>query len=106
MAFSTDVEINEVMVTLAEALMSTATTTLEEDKINVGALDSACNKSCAGELWMKRYMECIARAPVEIQSLVTEEPATDLFRFGNGGTLQARRRVRCPVVVGDRLVLV
>ena len=64
-----------------------------------------CNRSCAGSLWLRRYLEVVERGPAQIRSLVVESPGGDHFRFGNGGTLKSSRRVRIPVEVGGRLVL-
>lgn len=84
---------------LAEAL-STSTRSpgiLEGDKEYVAAVDTACNKTCAGEQWIRLMRDCLKRAPHYIQALVDEQPTTDFFKFGNGGVLTSQLRVRLPV---------
>ena len=36
----------------------------------VGALDSACNRTCAGESWIQGYLQKLSEAPQEIRDLV------------------------------------
>jgi hypothetical protein len=79
---------------------------LASDKMFVGALDSACNRTCSGEVWLKHYLDRLQRAPQEIQDLITSVPESELFRFGNGGCKTSFVRYRLPVMVGPSLVLV
>ena len=93
---------------LAEAL-STSTRSpgiLEGDKEYVAAVDTACNKTCAGEQWIRLMRDCLKRAPHYIQALVDEQPTTDFFKFGNGGVLTSQLRVRLPVCLMGHVVLV
>ena len=50
-------EIHEINVvsTLSEALAASSSTPkgLDRDKINIAAVDSACNRSCAGAVWIE-----------------------------------------------------
>ena len=71
----------------------------------VAAVDSACNRSCAGRVWIREYLAVVARAPEAISGLVAECPCSDQFRFGNGGTLRSTRRIRLPAVIGGQVVL-
>lgn len=79
---------------------------LAQDKKLVGALDSACNRTCAGSLWLESNLVKLKDAPSSIQSLLKEQPEKEFFRFGNGGVQQSQRRVRLPMVVGNNLVVV
>ena len=72
------------------------------DKAVVGALDSACNRTCAGEPWI---VELLREAPIEVQALVTTEPETEQFKFGNGGILPSTLRWRLPIMMAGELVL-
>ena len=41
---------------------------LSRDKVLMGALDSACNRTCAGEVWIQHFLltpesKCLAAAP-------------------------------------------
>ena len=93
---------------LAEAL-STSTRSpgiLEGDKEYVAAVDTACNKTCAGEQWIRLMRDCLKGAPHYIQALVDEQPTTDFFKFGNGGVLTSQLRVRLPVCLMGQVVLV
>ena len=71
----------------------------------MGALDSACNRTCAGETWVRNYIEELrAKAPPEIQALLESQPEAESFRFGNGGTLPSGLRHRLPAVMAGRVV--
>ena len=99
-------EIN-VVSSLSEAL-STSTASavgLDPDKLFVAALDSACNRSCAGAEWLAHMKDALEKAPEPIRSLVAEKPCRDYFRFGNGGVLESLRRLRIPVLVQNQVVL-
>ena len=80
---------------------------LSSDKMLVGALDSACNRTCSGGVWLDHYLNTLRRdAPLDIQQLVTSVPESELFRFGNGGTKTSFARYRLPMMVGTSLVLI
>ena len=79
---------------------------LSADKSLVGALDSACNRTCAGEQWIREYLAKLTEAPREVQALVKEKPETENFKFGNGGVLPSATRWRIPAVIGGQLVCV
>ena len=89
---------HEVQVSNAGQLMS--------DKKLVGALDSACNRTCTGSTWLTGYLDALESAPSFIQQLVKWEPECEVFRFGNGGTQESSKRWRLPIVVGKCLVCV
>ena len=98
----------EVLMTqnLAEALAtSTGVTGLEPDKRYIAAVDTACNKTCAGQEWLELMIGELQKAPPWIYDLVAERETVDHFRFGNGGTLQSGRRVRLPVCLAGQVVL-
>ena len=103
---------NEVMVVssgLAEALAAATTKapqTLDYDKLYQAAMDSACNRSCAGREWIKTMLDALKFAPAWIQRLVSKVEETERFRFGNGGTLVSTVRHRIPVVLMNKVVLV
>ena len=80
---------------------------LTSDKMLVGALDSACNRTCSGELRLELYLKKLNDcAPAPIRSLVKSVPESEMFRFGNGGTKASYVRYRLPMMVGSTLVLV
>jgi len=103
-------EIHEINVvsTLSEALAASSSTPkgLDRDKINIAAVDSACNRSCAGAVWIQNVLKALKLAPNWIQSLVEMKQQVDYFRFGNGGVLQSGQRIRLPVPLLDRVVLI
>ena len=78
--------------------------TLTADKRLVGALDSACNRTCTGPDWLEGFLKGLKKAPQAIQDLVITRPERETFRFGNGGTQVSLERWRLPTVVGGRLV--
>ena len=87
-------------------LISSSAQEIAEDKLDVGALDSACNRTCAGPVWMQAFLDKLRHAPQWIQNLVTSVDEAENFRFGNGGTVPSSRRWRLPASIGDRLVLI
>ena len=79
---------------------------LAQDKRFVGALDNACNRTCAGSFWLVFYLQALQAAPKPIQDLVTTIEEDELFRFGNGGAQKSNVRYRLPMALGSTLVLV
>ena len=79
---------------------------LAQDKKFAGALDSACNRTCAGSSWLAYYLASLSKAPKEIQDLIIAVKEDELFRFGNGGTQRSTIRYRLPMTLGSSLVLV
>ena len=80
---------------------------LSNDKKLVGALDSACNRTVSGELWMKSYSSKVREtAPESVKSMIAAVAESEVFRFGNGGTKTSYVRYRIPIVVGNTLLLV
>ena len=77
---------------------------LMADKRLVGALDSACNRTCSGNVWLEGYRRELATAPLAIRNLISTKNETETFRFGNGGTQQSKQRWRLPIMVGKTLV--
>ena len=99
-------------VTLQEALSlssrptTTMTPSLSADKRLVGALDSACNRTCTGEVWLKHYVNSLEDAPAEIKDLIKAVPESETFRFGNGGCKTSSVRYRIPMMIGSSLLVV
>ena len=58
----------------------------------MGALDSACNRTCAGEVWIQHFLHTLQHAPPEVQAIVQTAEENELFRFGNGGTQRSSVR--------------
>ena len=87
-------EPKEVNVTASMAL----------DKRLVGALDSACNRTCTGPEWLAGFLESLKKAPQPVRDLVTCRPEHEVFRFGNGGTQVSSERWRLPMCVGGELI--
>ena len=119
-SFATDLpQVHDVAVTeqvhdvavgecLTEALMSLSgsTSKLSEDKILQAALDSACNRSCAGTTWIQHTVQALQLAPSYVRELIHRVPERERFRFGNGGQLTSEERVRLPFVIAGKIVLV
>ena len=104
-------EIHEACVvsTLSEALHTSAlapTPLLEADKMYQAAVDSACNRTVCGQEWLDLMLEAVTEAPKEIQQLVVRVPKNEMFRFGNGGCLVSRERVRLPLCIFNKVILV
>ena len=75
------------------------------DKKLVGALGSACNRTCTGTTWLANYLKTLRGAPQEIQALVCHEAENETFRFGNGGIQKSMERWRLPTMIGNQLIL-
>ena len=48
------------------------------DKALVGALDSACNRTCAGIFWLESYVAKLEHAPAYVRELLDQRPETEL----------------------------
>ena len=80
---------------------------LPQDKQLVGALDSACNRTCAGQIWVNNYLDSLRQhAPPFVQSLILCEDESENFRFGNNGVVPSIQRWRLPAMIGETLVLI
>ena len=79
---------------------------LASDKKLVGALDSACNRTCSGAIWINNYIDSLSTAPHFIKNLITSTPENEVFRFGNGGCNTSFKRFRIPMMIGDVLLCV
>ena len=82
------------------------TQVLSLDKRMIGALDSACNRTCSGSVWLNHYVKSLEKAPKEIQNLIKASPEREVFRFGNGGCKTSFMRYRLPMMVGSSLLTV
>ncbi|OLQ07812.1 von Willebrand factor A domain-containing protein 8 [Symbiodinium microadriaticum] len=58
----------------------------------VGALDSACNRTCAGTQWLEGYVAILAEAPSALRTLIDQGPETESFKFGSGCVLPSTLR--------------
>ncbi|CAE7294222.1 RE1 [Symbiodinium natans] len=67
------------------------------------AVDSCCNRTCAGESWVEAIRKALPR---EFKGLWKESPESERFRFGDGGCLTSSRRVRVPMNFEGQVVLV
>ena len=101
---SLDMALNEFHKRPSE-VHSTSEPSLAWDKRLVGALDSACNRTCTGTTWLSNYLVHLKKSPPEIQALIRHEPEHEVFRFGNGGTQVSQERWRLPTVVGGTLIV-
>ena len=77
---------------------------LARDKMLVGALDTACNRTCTGTSWLQSYLKCLEEAPTYVRKLVCRVNEHEVFRFGNGGTQVSYDRWRLPAVIDGTLV--
>ncbi|CAE7525014.1 tenm3 [Symbiodinium sp. CCMP2592] len=104
MDHGTSVEVDEfeVMMTLAEALEVSSLPKRGSPATLLGAMDSACNRTCAGPEWIK---QALAAIPPEYLSLVVENHEAERFRFGNNQTLVSSRRVRIPWCLEGHVML-
>lgn len=75
---------------------------LSSEKRLVGALDTACNRTCTGPSWLSSFLAGLKSAPQWIQSLAVKSPEHEVFRFGNGGTQVSSERWRLPMLVEER----
>ena len=59
---------------------------LSADKMLVGALDSARDRTCTGTEWLNNHLRCLRDAPEAVRGLVKSHKEYETFKFGNGGT--------------------
>ena len=67
---------------------------LPPDKELVGALDSACNRTCAGPEWLRGYLHALQDASNHVKDLVQMQAESENFRFGNNGVVPSLQRWR------------
>ncbi|OLP82867.1 hypothetical protein AK812_SmicGene36445 [Symbiodinium microadriaticum] len=96
----------EMSVARAEANVAASSAANGADKAVVEALDSACNRTCAGDAWIQEYIALLADAPAQVRELIQSAPETERFKFGNGGILPSCVRYRLPIVVAGEMLLV
>ena len=102
-----------VVSTLEQALEATCprevcATAMAPDKKNVGALDSACNRTVCGRAWLESYLAALRETSCweALRPLLATESEKETFKFGNDGTKASLERHRLPVTVGDTVVCV
>ena len=78
--------------------------TLAGDKMLVGALDTACNRTCTGSTWLRSYLDHLKEAPSYIRKMVQRVDEHEVFRFGNGGTQVSHDRWKLPALIDGTLV--
>ena len=107
-SMSLDAALSASLTTASHStLISNASQAMANDKLEVGALDSACNRTCAGPVWMESYMSKLhSEAPQHVQDLVMSVDEVENFRFGNGGMAPSSKRWRIPAVIGEQIILI
>ena len=71
----------------------------------VGALDSACNRTCCGSVWLQNYLDALSGAPAFVRNLIREVPESEAFRFGNGSSTPSFARWRLPALLDQKIFL-
>lgn len=113
-SFAEKAEIHEINVaeSLAVALTTSATRPSDQlplDTVYQEAVDSACNRSCAGNLWVQTMVEALQFCAQRIRDLVKRVPEHEMFKFGNGGTFGERRlsgeRIRLSAIMDGVLLI-
>ena len=62
--------------------------------MGLAILDSGCPNTLCGESWLQNYM---ASLDPKVYEEITSKPSTQAFTFGDGKSVQARRRFTIPV---------
>ena len=65
--------------------------------MGLAILDSGCPNTVCGESWLQNYM---ASLDPKVYKEITSKPSTQAFTFGDGKSVQARRRFTIPVYWG------
>ncbi|CAE7641422.1 RE2 [Symbiodinium sp. CCMP2456] len=74
------------------------------DGDGIGALDSACNRTCAGPRWLQNYLSLLEScAPEQVRGMVRTVTEKEAFKFGNGGVTPSYERWRLPGILCGRL---
>ena len=68
------------------------------EALNMGALDTCCSSSVAGENWIKIYLKALPKEMKE--KVVGPMPSNRKFMFGNQGKLTAKARYIIPTKIG------
>ena len=84
--------------------VNSAVASLAGDKRLVGALDTACNRTCTGSTWLQSYLDHLKGAPGFIRQLIQRADEHEVFRFGNGGTQISHDRWKLPALIEGKLV--
>ena len=66
---------------------------MREETIGCAVLDTGCNVNVCGEKWLEEYEEMLSKAE---KSRVEEYTTDKCFRFGDGKTVKAHKRVKIP----------
>lgn len=93
--------------TQRDDLMQCPSQGLAEDKYSVGALDSACNRTCCGPAWMDTYLKKLSDpGRPGIASLASTVDEQERFKFGNGGLVASTKRISMPASVSGKVLLI
>ena len=96
---------------LGQALFQDALISASRSQVNVqvvelvGALDSACNRTCCGPAWLAKYRAALDEAPDFVKNLVESVSECEAFRFGNGSSTPSYARWRLPALLDGKLFL-
>ena len=71
----------------------------------MGALDSACNRTCCGPTWLEQYRAALEGAPDFVKEMEMVVSECEAFRFGNGSSTPSYARWRLPALLDGNLFL-
>ena len=66
---------------------------MREETIGCAVLDTGCNVNVCGEKWLEEYEEILDKNE---KGLVEEYKTVKCFKFGDGKTVKAHKRVKIP----------
>ena len=65
-------------------------------------VDSGCNKTVCGELWLNLYLDTLS---IENRKLVSDVDSVEKFKFGDGNVYSSVRCVNIPVYLGTDMFM-
>ena len=66
----------------------------------LGVIDTACDLECAGQRWWQDYRQSLISAG--LQDMIVEDTSVyERFKSGNGGILESKLKVTCPIVLAN-----
>ena len=73
------------------------------ETIGMAVIDSGCSKTVTGKEWLDLFKETLSEN--EVNNLAVQ-PSHQLFKFGEGNSIQSEGKVKLPAIIGSRNVTI
>ena len=102
-SFEDEEEVEEKECYITSVSGSTAMAASMVESFNYAVLDSACNSTVCGNVWLQAYKQTLSKKEMlEIK----EKNSDTTFRFGDGGVQKSMKKVKIPVTIVGKKVLI